>query len=384
MIFPIGDFPNPRGFVPLVTYLLIFLNVFVYFYVTLPLGAEPAPPGPGLSEYVRVMSEALAGRVDPAVVFRHVSVYDLFVFEHGFRPAAPSLSDLFFSMFLHGSFFHLAGNMLFLWIFGDNVEHRLGRAQFLVAYLATGVAATAFHAITTPGSQVPMVGASGAISGALGFYFVFFPRNLVRLLWMFPPFLYRVFTVPARVVLGLYLVFDNLLPYLLTSSDVGVAHGAHIGGFVAGLAWAWAIDRKEVAGTPKEFVHDDARAHLPGAAVREALLARRFDDAARGYFDLSPHESRGVLQPAESLALAAWLERSGYAKAALTVLRRHVRDFPDGPRLDEALVAAGRILLEQVGEPTAAYQKFLQALDLDPEPRLAREARAGIARIEAM
>ena len=96
-----------------------------------------------------------------------------------------------------------------------------------------------------------MIGASGAISGVLGFYFVFFPRNLVRLLWIFPPFLYRVFTVPARIVLGLYLVFDNLLPYLLTSSDIGVAHGAHIGGFIAGLAWAWAIERRQVARTPE-------------------------------------------------------------------------------------------------------------------------------------
>src|SRR5690606_30537250 len=125
-------------------------------------------------------------------------------------------------MFLHASFLHLFGNMLFLWIYGDNVEHQLGHGRFLIAYLATGAAAVAFHMIGAAGSAVPMVGASGAISGALGFYFVFFPRNRVRLAWFLPPFLFQVFEVPARIVLGFYIVLDNLLPYLLTTSDVGV------------------------------------------------------------------------------------------------------------------------------------------------------------------
>ena len=89
-----------------------------------------------------------------------------------------------------------------------------------------------------------MIGASGAISGVLGFYFVFFPRNQVRLLLVLPPFLWHVFQVPARIVLGIYLVLENVLPYLTSPSDVGVAHGAHIGGFVAGLAVAWFAQRR--------------------------------------------------------------------------------------------------------------------------------------------
>ena len=105
-------------------------------------------------------------------------------------------------MFLHAGFLHLFGNMLFLWIYGDNVEHRLGHVPYLFWYLATGVAATLFHMLGASGSQIPLVGASGAISGMLGFYFVWFPRNQVRLLWLLPPFVMQVFEVPARLVLG--------------------------------------------------------------------------------------------------------------------------------------------------------------------------------------
>src|SRR5262249_56519789 len=105
--------------------------------------------------------------------------------------------------------------------------------RYLICELATGIAATRFHVLGAPHSQIPLVGASGAISGVLGFYFVWFPRNRVRLLWLLPPFVMQVFEVPARLVLGVYLVLENLLPYLIVRGDAGVAHGAHIGGVVA-------------------------------------------------------------------------------------------------------------------------------------------------------
>ena len=120
--------------------------------------------------------------------------------------------DLLSCMFLHGSLMHLFGNMLFLWIYGDNVERRLGSFAFLLWYLLTGVAATLAHALVFSSSEVPLVGASGAISGVLGFYFVWFPRNVVRMLAFLPPFLMQVFEIPARYVLGMYLVLDNLCP----------------------------------------------------------------------------------------------------------------------------------------------------------------------------
>src|SRR5262249_55277080 len=190
------------------------------------------------------MSHALANRAQLQQILTNVSLYDLVVFRWGFRPAAPSAVDALTCMFLHAGFLHLFGNMLFLWIYGDNVEHRLGPVQYLCWYLGTGVVATLFHMLGAPDSEIPLVGASGAISGILGFYFVWFPRNRVRLLWLLPPFLMQVFEVPARIVLGIYLILDNLLPYLLVSGDAGVAHGAHIGGFLAGLAAAWVMERR--------------------------------------------------------------------------------------------------------------------------------------------
>jgi len=136
--------------------------------------------------------------------------------------------------------------MLFLWIYGDNVEHRLGTIRFLFWYLATGVAATLSHALFAMKSPLPMVGASGAISGVLGFYFVWFPRNRVKFLVLLPFFLHVVL-VPAWIALGLYLLVDNLLPLFVAQSGAGVAYGAHIGGFVAGAIAALFMQRRPPA-----------------------------------------------------------------------------------------------------------------------------------------
>jgi membrane associated rhomboid family serine protease len=379
MILPIGDAPNPKGFAP-VTYLLIALNVAVFVLVTLPLeGVRPDPRDPAVREYVQAMAEVVDPRALQQLV-RQMSAYDLFVFAHGFRPAAPSLADLFTSMFLHGGFLHLAGNMLFLWIYGDNVERRLGPMRFFFWYLATGVAATAFHALLSAGSPLPVVGASGAISGVLGFYFIWFPRNHVRLLWMLPPFLWQVFEVPARLVLGLYLVADNLLPLLLTRGAGGVAHGAHIGGFVAGLAAAWVRDRGGARARPRGL----SEARSPAADLRAALADGRLAEAASAYFALSPAAARGLLSPAEAVALAEWLRGAGHPDAALSALRRTIRDVPRGPGLAEAHALAGRILLEDLHEPTAAYQYFLTALEMRPSAAAAEAARRGLIAIESL
>ncbi|MGH7894201.1 MAG: rhomboid family intramembrane serine protease [Candidatus Binatia bacterium] len=379
MVLPIGDAPNPRG-VPVVTYGLIAINVAIYLFVALPLGAEhPAPGDPLLVEYLRVVSHALHGRIAPALLAQQVTTYDLFLFTHGFRPAAPSAIALVVSMFLHAGLVHLAGNMLFLWIYGDNVERRLGPLRYALAYLGTGTAATLFHWVGAIGSPLPVVGASGAISGMLGFYFVWFPRNVVRLLWLLPPFLGHVFEVRARVVLGLYLVVDNVLPYLVVGGDVGVSHGAHIGGFVAGVAVAWLADRYGVVHRPLGY------AGVVSSAPDDLGMlvdAGSFADAASTYFQLPARAARGALTPRQALDLAAWLRRNGHLDAALVLLRRVVRDEASGPELAAAHLELGTILLEDLGQPTPAYQHFLAALEqaADPGTRLrAREALAEIA-----
>ncbi|MFQ5656426.1 MAG: rhomboid family intramembrane serine protease [Candidatus Methylomirabilales bacterium] len=389
MILPLGDAPNPRG-TPYLTYALILVNCAVFAFITLPLGARaPDPNDPVLLEYLRVVSQSLPRPVPLEALLGQVSAYDLFVFEYGFRPASWSMFALFTSMFLHAGFMHLFGNMLFLWIYGDNVEHRLGRLPFLFWYLTTGVGATLFHTLFAPDSPLPLIGASGAISGVLGFYFIWFPRNTVRLLFVLFPFFMNVITVPARVVLGFYLLADNLLPFLIARGmeGGGVAHGAHIGGFLAGLAVAWFINRREITEQPEEYrrpVHaapttEDAPAHT----VTQALAQGDFADAAETYFAIDPEKTRRTLTPEESLALADWLQRNGHHRAALTVYRRHLRDYPHGPGAAEAHVGVGMVQLTFLDQPTPAYQHFLDALDLDPSPETAARARAALDSIAA-
>ena len=346
MVFPIGDAPNPRG-IPVVTYLLIAANVAVFVLVTLPLSSVPANPSdPLFREYAAAVERAVD---DPAAVreFLHnATAYDLFVLVHGFRPAVPDPSALFTSLFLHANFLHLFGNMLFLWIYGDNVEHRVGRGRYLLAYLGTGVVATLFHYVTSPDSPLPTIGASGAISGVLGFYFVWFPQNKVRLLWLLPPIFMNVFMVPARIVLGFYLILDNLVPFLLIGArGGGVAHGAHIGGFVAGVVAAWLHDR---------------------------LLVRR------GEQEVATHPGE------DPLALAEQLRDDGRPDEALAVLERVIRSLPRGSEAAEAHVRAGTILLDDLHHPTTAYQHFAAALAMNPDPRTAALAEQGIAAIESM
>jgi membrane associated rhomboid family serine protease len=389
MILPLGDQPNPRGFIPYVNYTLIFINVAVYVLITLPLSMQPPDPkDPMLVEYVQTVAPTLPRGVSVNQILRQVSAYDLFVFSYGYRPAAPSVVSLFTAMFLHGGLMHLFGNMLFLWIYGDNVEHRLGRLSYLFWYLATGIAATLFHAVLDSDSALPLVGASGAISGVLGFYFLWFPRNQVRL-WLFLfPFFMNVILAPARWVLGFYLVVDNLLPFLVSrgTEGGGVAHGAHIGGFIAGLAAAFVMNRRQVAERPEEY--RAVPAPQPGSKSLAELIAEsirdgEYGDAAKVYFSLPAEESRKVLSPTDSLVLGEWLAQNNHSRAALTVFQRHIRDYPLGPGLAEAHAYAGILQLHAFGESTAAYQHLVEALDNDPSPeteKLVRQALAEISR----
>jgi hypothetical protein len=231
-------------------------------------------------------------------------------------------------------------------------------------------------------SDIPLVGASGAISGVLGFYFLWFPRNSVRMLAFLPPFLMQVFEIPARYVLGMYLLVDNLLPFLF-AGEGGVAHGAHIGGFVVGGVLAWRLDRRGVAARPPDIEAPEA---MPrgAAAIRAALGEGRFGEAARAYFALPAPTARGALAPDEAVALASWLRAQGHSDAALVLLRRVLRDVPTGDGLAEAYALAGTILLEDRREPTAAYQYLLTALETGPRPETAAAVRRGLAVVEAL
>lgn len=214
-MFPIGDERVQGGPPALVVLGLIALNV-IAFLIELSQPSENA-----LQSFIQAWG---------VVPREYVSATDL-------PPTIPLpfWSTLFTSMFLHGGWMHLGGNMLYLWIFGDNLEKAMGAARFIVFYLACGLAASFAHIAFGGGSTIPAVGASGAISGVLGGYLVLFPRNQVRVLTRG-----GVTSVPAILVLGLWIVIQmvNGVGSLATTSETsggGVAYMAHIGGFVAGL-----------------------------------------------------------------------------------------------------------------------------------------------------
>ena len=383
MLLPLGDAPNPRG-VAIVTYVLIAVNVAIYLLVTLPLSARPASPlDPATIEYVRDIAPRVG--IDDGQLLERTTAYDLFVFAHGFRPAAPRVLALLTSLFLHAGFLHLFGNMLFLWIYGDNVEHRLGRWWYLLAYLGTGVAATLFHTLFAEHSPLPLIGASGAISGVLGCYFIWFPANRVRLLVLIVPFFMQVVQVSSRLVLGMYLVMDNVLPFLIAhGADAGVAHGAHIGGFVAGVALAWVIDRGELRVRPAEYADAEPLPRDAAADLRRLLGDGRFAAAAPLYFGLPERAARDALGPDELLALGDWLHANGHTDAALVVYRRRLRDYPPGPGTAAAHLGAGLIELHDNGQAAQAYQHLRAALAAEPSPEIAARARAAIAAIAAL
>ncbi|PYR74010.1 MAG: rhomboid family intramembrane serine protease [Acidobacteria bacterium] len=175
---------------------------------------------------------------------------DAFTLYYGLVPAAFSWVAVFTSMFLHGGFMHVAGNMLYLWIFGDNVEDRMGHGRFLVFYLLCGVAAALAQTITAPDSVVPMVGASGAIAGVMGAYFVLYPRSrIVTLIPIF--FFFQVVEVPAILFLGIWFVMQFLSGVGSIVSSVpggsmgGIAFWAHIAGFIAGISGVVVFRRPE-------------------------------------------------------------------------------------------------------------------------------------------
>ena len=380
MFLPLGDEPNPRG-IPWTTYGLIALNVAAYLFISLPLSVtRPDAGDPQLGEYIRAILETLPpGQVSATQIVQQITAYDLFVFDHGFRPAAPAPLALVTSMFLHAGFMHLAGNMLFLWIYGDNVEHRLGSGLFLLAYLGTGVAATLFHTVFDLDSALPLVGASGAISGVLGFYFIWFPHNRVRLWVLLFPFFMNVVTLPARIVLGFYLVFSNIMPFLIAQGmeGGGVAYGAHIGGFLGGLGLAWWADSREVASPPAEYRH--VQQVSAGEVVDEMIGEDRFSEAAPAYFRLSTEQTRRLLTPGHSIALGDWLARNRHTEAALVVFQRHLRDYPLGPGAAAAHLGAGLVQLRGLDQPAAAYQHLVEVFDHDPDPETRSAARAALS-----
>ena len=206
-MIPIGD-ANPRRHFPVMTVLIILTNALVFLY-------QLSLPERSLDAFI-----AQAGLI-PADLTAGM-------------PSA--LTDLLTSMFLHGGWMHILSNMLYLWIFGDNIEDLMGPIPYLLFYLAAGVVAALAQVAAYPSSHVPTIGASGAIAGVLGAYAVLYPRNRIRTLFTLGFFL-RMLYLPAIIVLGFWFVLQLFsgVAAIGTMATGGVAWFAHIGGFVAGL-----------------------------------------------------------------------------------------------------------------------------------------------------
>ena len=217
-MFPLKD-DLPTRTTPIITVGLIVLNALVFVYQVF-LEAGGLGEGAGAAQAFVMEFGLIPCRLTGACA----QASDL---------PSPALT-IFTSMFLHGGFFHIAGNMLYLWIFGNNVEDTLGHGRFMIFYLASGIAAAAAQTLVGPDSQVPMIGASGAISGVLGAYFVLFPHANVLTLVIFG-FFWRVVRIPAIVVLGLWMLVQILNGLGSFGAGGGVAWFAHIGGFLAGM-----------------------------------------------------------------------------------------------------------------------------------------------------
>ncbi|RJQ16404.1 MAG: rhomboid family intramembrane serine protease [Nitrospiraceae bacterium] len=202
---------NPTKIFPFVTIALIVLNTAVLI----------------LQSFSRADSRI--------ITYAYGAIPNYLLTFEGLQPIHPFLT-VFTSMFMHGGLFHLGGNMLYLWIFGNNIEDRLGHVRFIIFYLLCGLAAAYAHAITDPASQIPMVGASGAVSGILGAYLLLFPHARIHTL-IFLGFFIQVVRLPAILVIGFWIViqFINGMVSKGFAGQGGIAWFAHIGGFITGL-----------------------------------------------------------------------------------------------------------------------------------------------------
>lgn len=223
-MFPLGDDNSDRVITPYVNYALIAINVLVFVFLQ----------GLGGNDAFSYAYSLVPREITTGVDLSGVQIVRDSMGNVGKVQLYPTPLPVYFnflsSMFMHGDIMHIFGNMLFLWIFGDNIENMIGHVRYLIFYLICGIAAAFGQIVLGPDSVIPMLGASGAISGVLGGYILLFPTNRVRAL------IFNIFTtVPAYVALGLWIGVQLLQGYFADPGQGGVAYAAHIGGFLAGL-----------------------------------------------------------------------------------------------------------------------------------------------------
>lgn len=230
-MIPLKD-ENPTQRVPYVLYGIVAFNVVLFLYNG-TLRADYLNP---LAGYMLIPREVVTG------------------VDIGVRTPIPLWMTIFTSMFMHANILHIGGNMLYLWIFGNNIEDVLGHFKFLMFYLLSGVGAAVLHIITAPMSIVPTVGASGAIAGVLGAYFYLFPRaKIISLVFFF--YYVELVALPASLVLGLWIAIQVVSSLIAPSEGGGIAYTAHVGGFLTGLLLIIVFGGKRLLRRRQPFYH---------------------------------------------------------------------------------------------------------------------------------
>lgn len=248
-MFPLRD-ENPTELTPLLTVAFIAANVAVWLLVQ--GGGTGAAFLGSLCSYGTIPAE-LTGRLQEGTWVR-LGPYEC-------RGGGLTWGTILTSMFLHGGWMHLLGNMWFLWVFGNNIEDSMGHLRFIAFYLLCGAVAAVAHVLSAPGSAVPTVGASGAISGVMGAYLVLYPRVRIHTLFFFFIFI-KVIPLPAWIMLGYWFVLQLLLGASAPAAGGGVAFWAHVGGFVAGLLLVKLFEQErlvEAKRAKKRLTRDELR-----------------------------------------------------------------------------------------------------------------------------
>ncbi len=213
---------NPTRIIPFITILIIAMNIFVFIL------------------------QFMYGLDSRSIVYKYGAIPSNIAGFESNQPIHPVLT-IFTSMFMHGGLFHIGGNMLYLWIFGNNIEDKLGHLKFFIFYLFCGIVAAISHVVTEPHSNIPMIGASGAVSGVLGAYVLLFPMAKVHTILFFGFFI-QIVKIPALIVIGFWAIIQ-VVNGMITKGILnqgGVAWFAHIGGFIAGLSTIklWQLRRR--------------------------------------------------------------------------------------------------------------------------------------------
>ena len=234
MVMPLGDDNLDRHRTPYVTYVLIAINIVVWFLEL--SGGERFINGYSTIPFEITNNTDLVESQSVDVGGQNIAI-------PMYPGPKPIYLTLLTAMFMHASWMHIIGNMLYLWIFGDNIEDRLGHGKFIFFYLVCGLAASAAHVIFSANSMIPSLGASGAIAGVLGAYLILFPRKNVRVL-----FARQIVNMPAFIVLGLWIALQIFSQIGVSGGQAsGVAYLAHIGGFFAGAVLIFLFGGRRLA-----------------------------------------------------------------------------------------------------------------------------------------